>query len=205
MQHPNEYIRGATLRFLSHLREAELLEPLVPSVRQCLVRMVLFVCCLLSSFLSCSQEHEHAYVRRNAIYASLSIFKQVEYLIPDAPELVEGLLTHESDLSCQRAAFYMLSQTEPARALNYFNLIADRLHELDSSLQLAVIAFIRQEAQNDCENEERMTKILLSLMKKSSSTAARFEAACTLMSFSIDEETLKSKCSSSSSSSSNSS
>ncbi len=132
-------------------------------------------------------------MRRNAIYAALSIFKQVEYLIPDAPELVEGLLTHERDLSCQRAAFYMLSQTEPERALNYFNLIADRLAELDGSLQLAVIAFIRQDVRNDADNGNRLLKILLSLMKKSSSSAARFEAATTLMTLHIDEEILRGK------------
>ncbi|KAG0002775.1 coatomer subunit beta, partial [Modicella reniformis] len=31
LQHPNEYIRGSTLRFLCKLRESELLEPLLPS------------------------------------------------------------------------------------------------------------------------------------------------------------------------------
>ncbi|CAG8532070.1 11588_t:CDS:10 [Diversispora eburnea] len=36
LQHPNEYIRGATLRFLCKLREPELLEPLLPSCRSCL-------------------------------------------------------------------------------------------------------------------------------------------------------------------------
>lgn len=38
LQHPNEYIRGATLRFLQKVREPELLEPLIPSCRSCLVR-----------------------------------------------------------------------------------------------------------------------------------------------------------------------
>jgi hypothetical protein len=37
LQHPNEYIRGATLRFLCKIKEADVLEPLVPSVRSCLV------------------------------------------------------------------------------------------------------------------------------------------------------------------------
>ena len=37
LQHPNEYIRGATLRFLCKIREAEVLEPLIASVRACLV------------------------------------------------------------------------------------------------------------------------------------------------------------------------
>lgn len=37
LQHPNEYVRGVTLRFLCRINEAEILEPLVPSVRSCLV------------------------------------------------------------------------------------------------------------------------------------------------------------------------
>lgn len=37
LQHPNEYVRGVTLRFLTRINEAEILEPLVPSVRLCLV------------------------------------------------------------------------------------------------------------------------------------------------------------------------
>ena len=48
LQHPNEYIRGNTLRYLTKLKEPELLETLVPNVRQCL-------------------EHRHAYVRKNAV------------------------------------------------------------------------------------------------------------------------------------------
>lgn len=31
LQHPNEYIRGVTLRFISRIKEEELLEPLIPS------------------------------------------------------------------------------------------------------------------------------------------------------------------------------
>jgi coatomer subunit beta len=34
---PNEFVRGQCLRFLCKLKEVELLEPLVPSVRVCLV------------------------------------------------------------------------------------------------------------------------------------------------------------------------
>jgi coatomer subunit beta len=35
--HPNEYIRGQMCRFLCKLKEVEVLEPLVPSIRACLV------------------------------------------------------------------------------------------------------------------------------------------------------------------------
>ena len=40
LQHPNEYVRGITLRFLTRIKEGEILEPLQPSVRQCLVNHV---------------------------------------------------------------------------------------------------------------------------------------------------------------------
>lgn len=43
LQHPNEYIRGSTLRFLCKIKEAEILEPLVPSVRACLVNIQLLL------------------------------------------------------------------------------------------------------------------------------------------------------------------
>lgn len=33
LQHPNEFLRGSTLRFLCKLKEPELLEPLMPSIR----------------------------------------------------------------------------------------------------------------------------------------------------------------------------
>ncbi|KAK9813120.1 hypothetical protein WJX72_009365 [[Myrmecia] bisecta] len=44
LQHPNEYIRGVTLRFLCRIREEEILEPLIPSILACL-------------------EHRHSYER----------------------------------------------------------------------------------------------------------------------------------------------
>ncbi|CAM9845933.1 unnamed protein product [Hapterophycus canaliculatus] len=64
LNHPNEYVRGCTLRFLCKLREPELLEPLVPTVKLCL-------------------EHRHSYVRRNAALLCYYIHKnfgqQVRY------------------------------------------------------------------------------------------------------------------------------
>ncbi|KAL0189117.1 hypothetical protein M9458_016216, partial [Cirrhinus mrigala] len=55
LQHPNEFIRGSTLRFLCKLKESELLEPLMPAIRACL-------------------EHRHSYVRRNAVLAIYTIY-----------------------------------------------------------------------------------------------------------------------------------
>merc|ERR1719381_17519 len=73
LQHPNEFIRGSTLRFLCKLKEPELLEPLMPTIRACL-------------------EHRHSYVRRNAVMAIFTIYKNFDFLIPDAPELIANFL-----------------------------------------------------------------------------------------------------------------
>ena len=72
LQHPNEYIRGVTLRFLCRIREEEILEPLIPSILACL-------------------EHRHSYVRRNAVLAINALYKlpKGEHLLQDAPELIE--------------------------------------------------------------------------------------------------------------------
>lgn len=56
LQHPNEYIRGVTLRFLCRIKEEEILEPLIPSVLANL-------------------EHRHSYVRRTAVLAVNAIYK----------------------------------------------------------------------------------------------------------------------------------
>ena len=69
-----------TLRFLCKLHEPELLEPLLPPCRSCLV-----------ASLDCSahiQEHRHSYVRKNAVFAIYSIYRHSEHLIPDAPDLI---------------------------------------------------------------------------------------------------------------------
>ena len=93
LQHPNEFLRGCTLRFLCRITEPDLLEPLIPSIVQNL-------------------EHRHSYVRRNAVMAINKIYDlpDGEHLIPDAPEIIESfLMSGENDLGTRRNAFLMLS------------------------------------------------------------------------------------------------
>lgn len=73
MQHPNEFIKGSTLRFLCKLKEPELLEPLMPAIRACL-------------------DYKHSYVRRNAVLAIFTIYKNFNFLMPDAPEIIANFL-----------------------------------------------------------------------------------------------------------------
>ena len=125
--HPNEFIRGATLRFLCKVKEPELLEPLVPSARQCL-------------------EHRHAYVRKNAVLAIQSVYLHSEHLVPDAPELIQTFLQTESDNTCRRNAFASLSAISHAKALEYLNSVFDDIANTDELTQLVLIEFIRKDA-----------------------------------------------------------
>ena len=125
LQHPNEYIRGNTLRYLTKLKEPELLETLVPNVRQCL-------------------EHRHAYVRKNAVFALWSIHKVSDHLAPDADELIYRFLYEENDSVCKRNAFVCLGDLNREAALQYIQDNISVIETLDPLIQLAFIEFIKR-------------------------------------------------------------
>lgn len=166
LQHPNEYIRGVTLRFLSRLMEAELIEPLIPSVLQNL-------------------EHRHAFVRRNAILAINAICKlpHGEHLIPDAPELIEKVLATEQDLSAKRNAFLMLFNCAQERAVNYLLTHVENVANWGDTLQMVVLELIRKVCRSNPAVKGKYIKIIVSLLT-SPHTAVMYESAGTLVSLS---------------------
>ncbi|KAJ3395261.1 Coatomer subunit beta [Entophlyctis sp. JEL0112] len=164
LQHPNEYIRGNTLRLLCKFQEDELLEPCVPPVRACL-------------------EHRHSYVRKNAILAIYYMYKNFEHLIPDAPELIHNYIQTEADPNCKRNAFVMLMNTNQALAVDYLSTQFDVVQRFDEVLQQAAIELIRKDCRNP--NADKLWKAkyiqcVFSLLQ-SSAPAVKYEAANTLM------------------------
>ncbi|KAI5450154.1 coatomer subunit beta [Naganishia albida] len=160
LQHPNEYIRGATLRMLQKIKEVELLEPLVPTVRSCL-------------------EHRHSFVRKNAVFAVYTIYQSHEHLIPDAPELLETFLAAESDATCRRNAFVTLCGIAQNVAVRYLVGVLDTLEGMDELMQMAVIELVRLEAKTEGANRARWIRCIFSLLN-SPSHAVKYEAATSL-------------------------
>ncbi|KAJ5975957.1 hypothetical protein N7481_009664 [Penicillium waksmanii] len=160
LQHSNEYVRGNTLRFLSKLREPELIEPLLSSARQCL-------------------EHRHAYVRKNSVWAVASIFQHSESLIPDAPELLQTFLESETDGTCKRNAFAALMSISHQKALEYLRTTFDTIPNTDELLQLAELEFLRKDAVQNPQNKSRYLKLMLELLDAPTSTVV-YEAATSL-------------------------
>merc|ERR1719447_599992 len=164
LQHPNEFIRGSTLRFLYKLKEAELIEPLMPAIRACL-------------------EHRHSYVRRNAVFAIFTIYRNFDFLIPDAPELVYEFLDKEQDASCKRNAFMMLIHADQERALDYLSSCIDQVHSFNEILQLVIVELIYKVCIANPSERARFIKCIYNLLN-SSSNAVRYEAAGTLVTLS---------------------
>lgn len=166
LQHPNEYIRGVTLRFLCRISEVEIIEPLIPSVLANL-------------------DHRHPYIRRNAILAVMSIYKlpQGEQLLVDAPDMIEKVLETEQDQSAKRNAFLMLFSCAQDHAIKYLITHVDRVSEWGESLQMVVLDLIRKVCRTNRGEKGKYIKIIISLLN-AQSTAVIYECASTLVSLS---------------------
>lgn len=162
LQHPNEFIRGNTLRFVCKLREPELLEPLIPTVRACL-------------------DHRHAYVRKNAVWATLSVYQLSDHLLPDAPQLLYNLLENESDITCKRNAFVAVATVDSSLANQWLAAVLDSIPAMDDLLQLAVIDSFRKDILTNPQNKQRYLRVLFDLLESSDSVVS-YEAASTLFS-----------------------
>ncbi|RPD65015.1 coatomer protein [Lentinus tigrinus ALCF2SS1-7] len=172
LQHPNEYIRGATLRFLQKIsKDAELLEPLIPTCRACL-------------------EHRHSYVRKNAVFAVYSIYREFEHLIPDAPELMQTFLAAESDATCKRNAFVFLAQCAMPKAVEYILQVFDQIPTMDELLQMSIIEVIRLDCKQETTHKARYI-LLISELLNATSHAVKYEAATTLTSLTQNPAAIK--------------
>lgn len=87
-------------------------------------------------------EHRHSYVRRNAVLAIFTIYKNFEWLVPDGPELIANFLDTQQDMSCKRNAFLMLLHADQDRALNYLASCLDQVNTFGDILQLVIVELI---------------------------------------------------------------
>eukprot|EP00276_Gloeochaete_wittrockiana_P009677 CAMPEP_0184646384 /NCGR_PEP_ID=MMETSP0308-20130426/3086_1 /TAXON_ID=38269 /ORGANISM="Gloeochaete witrockiana, Strain SAG 46.84" /LENGTH=962 /DNA_ID=CAMNT_0027076361 /DNA_START=108 /DNA_END=2996 /DNA_ORIENTATION=- len=171
LNHPNEYIRGCTLRFLCKLHEAELLEPLVPSIRL-------------------NMEHRNAYVRRNAVLAIYSIYKSFDQLCPDAPDLVDKLLRSEADVGAKRNAFLMLMNTAQDRAVEYLSTTLDQVTSFGDILQLVIVEVIRRVCRTSPTEKFKYLKCIFNLLN-ATSPAVVYECANTLVALSSSSTAIR--------------
>jgi len=171
VNHANEYIRGATLRFLSKMKEPEILEPLLPSIKANL-------------------ENKHAYVRRNAVLAIYNAYKNFDYLCPDAPEIIYNFLSTEGDATCKRNAFIMLFNCAQDKAVQYLGEVLDQLSIMGEILQIMIVELIRKVCKSKPNERSKYIKGIFTLLS-SNSPAVQYEAAGALLSMSAAPTAVK--------------
>ena len=171
LTHPNEFICGSTLRFLCKLKHPELLEPLMPAVRNCL-------------------EHRHSYVRRNAVLAIYTIYQNFDQLIPDGPEIIYDFLQEEKDASCKRNAFMFLKQADQDKALDYLASCVEQVHTFNEILQLQIVELVYKVCHANPQERARFIRCIYNLLQ-SSAASVRYEAAWTLVTLSTAPTAVK--------------
>lgn len=151
-------------RFLCKIKEAEILESLIPSITSNL-------------------EHRHSYVRKNAVLTVFHIYEAHQELIPDAPELIETFLYNESNPSAKRNAFMMLFHCDLDRAVNFLNSVMATVGTLGESFQLVVLELIRKVCRTNPSAKGEYIRCIFNLVN-CPSHAVSFEGANTLVALS---------------------
>jgi coatomer subunit beta len=160
LNHRNEYIRSAVLRFISRFQEKELVQQFVSSVAESLT-------------------HKSAYVRRHAVVAIGRIHQRWPDLAPDAPQDIAEVLKNEEDSACKRVAFLVLCDISRDLAAEFLDEILEgSVLKLSQPMQLTAVSLIK----NLC-SDKRKNLYLPSLLEllESQSTAVKIEAAVTLL------------------------
>ena len=172
LKHANEYIRGCTLRFLSKITEDEILEPLVPYIKENL-------------------EHHSAYVRKNAVLTCYSIYKlHGDRLMSDIPDYIYELLGNETDLSTRRNAFAFLMDCKQSLAIEFLENNCDEIGHFGDCFQLVALELIRKVCMEESSQKGRFIKPLQSMLNSDSPSVA-FESATTLVTLSSAPSAVK--------------
>ena len=164
LNHPNEFIRGSTLRLLCRMRYYKILEPCVQAI--------------LSNL-----SHRHSYVRRNAIMCVFAIVKTFGVdSVPGVVQEVEKMLLVEGDLSAKRNALVFLLHADPERVTNYVLSMQEQVQNMGDICQLVVLDLVRRVARGNPQLRSRLLRVVVSLSR--ASPAVAYESACVAISMS---------------------
>jgi len=162
---PNEFVRGSTMRLLTKMKYARILDGLIePIVR--------------------NLSHRHSYVRRNAVMCIFAIVKTFgSDMIPGVTEEVEQVLLSESDISTKRNAFLMLAYCDQDKAVNYVLTMHDQISGIGDITQLAALELVRRVCRASHPQKNKLLRIIFDLSAESSN-AVGYECAASLVTLS---------------------
>lgn len=122
LEHPNEYVRGFVMRFVSTLDDQDLVGNFYKLVKD-------------------NFSHPNSYVRRNAYFCLGEIFSKMD-TYKEVPDLLYHALLRDLDPNCLREAFVSLHLSDPGLALKYASEVD---LSIPSELSTAIIEKIDDE------------------------------------------------------------
>eukprot|EP00835_Amoeboradix_gromovi_P001525 NODE_71_length_23666_cov_0.239403.p2 type:complete len:825 gc:universal NODE_71_length_23666_cov_0.239403:3223-5697(+) len=165
----NEYIRANTLRLIAKLQEQELLEPLVPHLRQCL-------------------EHRHPIVKKLAIITISKVYLLYNHLIPDTSELFFNVLLESNDPIINRTILGVLFHSHPLLLVDHLSnpVHLSQLLQSDENTLLLLIQILMKYSSKS----PLFLKSIYSLLN-SQYQSVQFEAASTLSTVTKSDSIIK--------------
>lgn len=148
LEHPNEYIRGRTLRLLTKMPLPEILENLKAAVFENLT-------------------HSHAYVRSNALMCIMAFINHYgEQCIPDSmPDKLKDIILKDSDTASRRNAYLVYAKISPLNSLQLTEeiMLNNEISELGDLFALAMAENLKNLCLTLTQQKSKFIKLLLEL------------------------------------------
>ena len=141
LEHPNEYIRGLTLKFLCRINEKEILQPLVPSVIE-------------------NMTHKHVYVRKATAHCIGHIYQVDKTLLESAGDVLRTALKAEKDSMTRVVIFSVLTRYLPVVAVKFLISISQQITTFSEAFIMAVLKFVRLVYKSTPQYKSKYVEIL---------------------------------------------
>jgi coatomer subunit beta len=175
LTHPNEYVRGRTLRLVSKLPYNEILENLKAPIFDNLT-------------------HKHLYVRKNALVCLSSIITNfgIEVLPNGMAEKLKEMIEKDGDTSVKRNAYIALSKILPEVCFQVTKdiLQTSDLNELNDLFTITIVETLRGLCNRNSKAKSKIIKMLTDLSSHKSHSVL-FEIGTTLLQLSSNPNIVK--------------
>ncbi|GAB1225776.1 hypothetical protein ENUP19_0262G0001, partial [Entamoeba nuttalli] len=149
LNHPNEYIRGITLKFLCHVSEKEIIQPLVNAILE-------------------NMTHKHVYVRKATANAIGHIYQVDPSLVEHAGDILRKALKEEKDSMTRVVIFSVITRYLPEHAIKFLISIAQQITTFSEPFIMVVLKFIRLIYKSTPQFKSKYIEILGCLISSNS-------------------------------------
>ena len=162
LQHPNEYIRVLTLKFILTVTEKEFIQPLANAVAN-------------------NWESSSPLVRKHCYSAICHIYRMFPELIPNASEIIKNSLIKEKISANRCSALRALMYIDLRAAVQYVIKKAEQINVYEENLQLELLRLIKGVSKSTPDNYTTYLTVCSNLLMSPSECISLEAALCMLV------------------------